>query len=68
LKNQINASNIEANKFFDKSGQFIDSYDALQKCLPNKVFDSIRQILYGPKTDDVPLRTVTVERANQLNV
>ena len=40
------------NKHFDKESQFIDTYNALKEYLPSRVFDNIRQILYGPLTPE----------------
>lgn len=50
LKNALNKSNTEVDKLYDKTGQFIDTYVALKQYLPKRIFDSVRQILYGIQT------------------
>jgi beta-ureidopropionase len=40
----------------------------LKQYLPKKVFDNIRQILYGTQTPEVPLRQETIQRASQIDV
>lgn len=52
-------SREEAN-FYDKEGQFTDTYSALEKYLPKRIFDNIRQILYGIKTPESPLQPATI--------
>ena len=67
LSNKLNKEKVQEDVFFDKN-QLIDSYDALQKNLPPKMFESIRKILYGPKADEITLRPETINRANKLDV
>ena len=67
MSNKINHQQVEEDKFFDK-GQLNDSYEALEKLLPPKVFEGVRKILYGPKTPEVPLQQETINRANKLDV
>ena len=50
LKNALSKSNTEVDRFYDKTGQFIDTYVALKQYLPKRVFDSVRQIFYGIQT------------------
>jgi hypothetical protein len=63
LKNSIAKYNTQVDKYFTREGQLVDTFEALRENLPGKLFDSVRQILYGPLTPEVPLKTETVERA-----
>lgn len=68
LLSAANERNIEESKNYSKEGQFIDTYDALKKYLPSKVFEDVRQIFYGIKTDEITLNSKTIERANNSDV
>ena len=62
-------SNVDESKFYHKTnGQFLDTFEALKTYLPEKTFENVRQILYGIKNDEVPLRTETLEAARNKNV
>jgi hypothetical protein len=67
LSNKVSSQSSQEGTFFEQN-QLIDSYVALEKHLPKKVFDSVRQILYGPKTPEVELRPETKSKANSLKV
>lgn len=65
---QVNASKVDESKHYNKEGHFIDTYEALKTYLPSKVFEDVRQIFYGIKTDEVALNPKTIERANSADV
>ena len=67
LSNKLNSQQKEEDKYFD-GRQLIDTYEALEDNLPPKMFESIRNIIYGPKTPATPLQAETVNRANKLDV
>lgn len=46
----------------------INSYDSLKKYLPDEVFESVRHIFYGNKTDEVPLKNETKSIASKRNI
>ena len=41
-----NEKNVESNY---KNNQLINNYESLEKYLPHRVFESVRQIFYGNK-------------------
>lgn len=53
---------------FYEGGQLVDPYVALREFLPGRIFDSVRQILYGPYAPEIALRAETAERAGTLGV
>ena len=55
LLKQVNKTKAEENRFLSKEGLLIDPFIALQENLPNKIFESVRNLLYGVKTPEVPL-------------
>lgn len=55
------ASNYSGNNL-------INSYESLKKYLPEKVFESVAQIFYGNKTQEVPLKEKTIKIAQSKNI
>ena len=51
-----------------QGSQLINSYESLEKHLPSRVFDSIRQIFYGNKNEQVPLKDTTKELAEKKKI
>jgi hypothetical protein len=68
LSNQLSAQKQDEDKYYDKTGQLIDTFKALQENLPKRIFKSIRTIIYGLNTPAVDLRRETTERATNLDV
>ena len=49
---------------FSADGHLIDPYKTMEAYLPPKAFESVRQILYGPKCDEPSLGSSTLKRAD----
>lgn len=50
LSNKLNNQKLEESKYYDKTGQLMDTYKVLEQNLSKRLFESVRQILYGPNT------------------
>ena len=68
LLNRANEGLTEVSKHYNHEGHLIDSYEALKSYLPPKVFEDIRQIFFGMKTDEIALNSATIEKAKNADV
>lgn len=58
----------DISRFYDKTNQFTDTYEALKAYLPGKVFEDVRQILYGIKAEEVEIKKETKKVAESKNI